>query len=54
MITGHGKLAEYLNRFNISDDPLRLCRKNSQSTDYILRECELLQLEGPVVHGAMG
>ena len=43
MITGHGKLLEYAHCFKMIDDPICLCRKNSQSVDHILQKCELLQ-----------
>jgi len=45
MVTGHGKINSYLNRFKISETPLCPCGNQDQTTDHLRFECDLLQTE---------
>ena len=45
IITGHGKIGEYLLQFNISDQPTWQCRKNSQTVDRFFWDYEIFQLK---------
>ena len=42
VVTGHGKIRSYLNRFKIIDDPTCSCQMGSQSTERLIRECTIL------------
>ena len=42
VVTGHGKIRSYLNRFKIIDDPTCSCQMGSQSTEHLIRECTIL------------
>jgi hypothetical protein len=43
MMTGHGNIKAYLNRFKLIDSATYPCGKNDQTTDHLLYECELLK-----------
>ena len=51
--TGHGKFGEYFYRFKLTDDPTCVCKKNRQSAEHILWECELLKSERKVFKKAV-
>jgi ribonuclease HI len=39
IITGHCSAKSHLNRFNIVDDPLCVCRENYETVDHLMWEC---------------
>jgi ribonuclease HI len=39
IITGHCYVRSHLNRFNIVDDPLCVCRQNYETADHLMWEC---------------
>jgi len=43
IVTGHGTLRSYYHRFRIIDDPTCVCKMGPQTSDHLLRECELLR-----------
>jgi hypothetical protein len=45
MVTGHGNIRSYLHRFKIIDTPVCTCSTTDQTTDHLLLECELLNIE---------
>jgi hypothetical protein len=45
ILTGHGNIKTYLNRFRISDDPECSCRKGDQTIDHIIYDCAILKEE---------
>lgn len=40
MITGHGKLRSYLNRFKIIDEPTCPCNDGEQTSDHLIFSCD--------------
>ena len=53
IITGHGKLRTYFHRFKIIDDPTCLCKMSPQTTDHLLRECDLLTEQRQVLRNSI-
>jgi len=45
ILTGHGNIKAYLNRFQISDDSACPCGKGEQTTDHIIYDCDRLTKE---------
>ena len=45
IVSGNGKTREYLQRFNITEEPTCPCRKGNQTTDHIIYACERLTKE---------
>jgi hypothetical protein len=45
ILTGHGNIKAYLNRFHISGDPTCPCGKGDQTTDHIIYDCDRLKEE---------
>jgi hypothetical protein len=45
ILTGHGNIKAYLDRFRISDDPECACRKGDQTTDHIIYDSAILKEE---------
>jgi hypothetical protein len=53
IVTGHGKLRSYFHRFKITEDPTCLCNMSPQTTDHLLRECELLRKQRQVLKNSI-
>jgi hypothetical protein len=53
MLTGHGNIKDYLHRFKLTDSPMCSCNKNSQTTDHLLYECELLKSQRNILQLAV-
>ena len=49
IITGHGTLRSYYHRFKITDDLTCICKKGPQTSDHLLRECEILTKQRDVL-----
>jgi hypothetical protein len=45
ILTGHGNIKTYLNRFQISGDPTCPYGKGDQTTDHIIYDCDRLKEE---------
>jgi hypothetical protein len=45
MVTGHGNVRSYLNRFKIIETPVCPCNTTDRTIDHLLFECELLNRE---------
>jgi hypothetical protein len=45
ILTGHGNIKAYLNRFHISSEPTCPCGKGDQTTDHIIYDCARLKKE---------
>jgi len=45
IVTGHGNMKAYLNRFQITDEPTCPCGKGDQTVEHIIYECERLTKE---------
>jgi hypothetical protein len=45
ILTGHGNIKAYLNRFQISDDSACPCGKGEQTSDHIIYDCDRLTKE---------
>jgi hypothetical protein len=53
IVTGHGKLRSYFQRFKIIDDPTCLCKKSPQTADHLLWKCELLRKQTQVLRNSI-
>ena len=49
IVTGHCTLRSYYHRFKIIDDPTCYCKIGPQTSDHLLRECELLRKQRVVL-----
>jgi hypothetical protein len=45
ILTGHGNIRAYLNRFHINSEPTCPCGKGDQTTDHIIYDCAKLKKE---------
>jgi len=45
MVAGHGNIKSYLYKYKIMDSPICSCKTGEQTTDHILFDCELVELE---------
>jgi hypothetical protein len=45
MLTAHGNIKAYLNRFHISGETKCPCGKGNQTTDHIIYDCDRLKKE---------
>ena len=43
IVTGHGNIKTYFNKYKIIESPMCSCKKGEQSVDYILFHCKLLE-----------
>ena len=43
IVTGHGTLRAYYYRFKIIDDPKCVCEMGPQTSDHLIRECDILR-----------
>jgi hypothetical protein len=42
VVTGHGKISSYLQRFGLTDNPMCPCKEEEEETNYILHGAESL------------
>jgi len=45
MVTGHGNIKSYPQKYKIIDSPMCPCKKGEQTTYHILCDCELVKQE---------
>jgi hypothetical protein len=43
IVSGHGKTKAYLNRFNLTDNPMCPCNEGEQSVEHIIYVCRILE-----------
>jgi len=43
LVTGHGKIRAYRNRFQLADDPMCPCKEAQQTSYHIIFECNILE-----------
>jgi hypothetical protein len=53
VVSGHGKLRSHFHIFKIIDDTTCLCKKNPQTADHLLWECELLRQQRQVLRNSI-
>ena len=53
MVTGHGNIKAYLYRFKIKDSPMCFCKREEQTIDHILFNCELVAQERDILKAAV-
>jgi len=53
MVTGHGNIKAYLYRFKMKDSPMCSCRREEQTIDHILFNCELVEQERDILKAAV-
>jgi hypothetical protein len=45
IVTGHGNIKSYLQKYKILDSPMCSCKSGEQTVDHIIFECKLLEQE---------
>jgi hypothetical protein len=43
IVSGHGKTQAYLNRFNLTDNPMCLCNEEEQSVEHLIHVFRILE-----------
>ena len=43
IVSGHGKTKAYLNRFNLTDNPMCPCNEGEQSVEHLIHVCRILE-----------
>jgi hypothetical protein len=45
LVTGHGNIKAYLQKYKIQESPIRSCKRGEQTVDHVIYGCKLLEEE---------